>query len=155
MRITRRSFAAALALVAARGAWLAACAEPDSPEAQVRAALAELEAAAEAGDVAAFGERISDSYQDALGHDKQRLRDFVRFQVLRNPAGREVVLRVRDVRLTSDRTASVMLHAGLAGAGEGALRGDAYAIDLDLGLEDDVWRVRWAEWRPAAPAELL
>jgi len=155
MRVTNRTLAWLLALAAGCVAGATACAAPESPESQVRAALAQLEAASEAGDVAAFGELVSDAYQDALGHDKQQLRDFVRFQVLRSPGGREVLLRVRSVQLTSARTASVMLHAGLAGAGDGALRGDAYAIDLDLALEDDLWRVTWAQWRPAAPAELL
>jgi hypothetical protein len=155
MRVTRRTLAGVLALAAGCAALLAGCAEPETPESRVRAALAQLETAAETGDVAAFGELVSDAYQDALGHDKRQLRDFVRFHVLRNPGGRELLLRVRSIQLTSERTASVMLHAGLAGAGESALRADAYAIDLDLALEDDVWRITWAQWQPAAPAELL
>lgn len=131
------------------------CSEPETPEARVRAALTELETAAEEGDVGAFRELVSEQYKDALGQDKRALADYVRFHVLAHPRGREVILRVREVRLTSEATASVMLHAGFAGAGQGALHADAYAIDLDLALEDDAWRVRWAEWRPAAPAELL
>jgi hypothetical protein len=143
--------------------WLAAtlaatalgCAEPETPESRVRAALAEIEAAAEAGDVGAFGELVSDAYRDGYGHDKRALADYVRFHVLRHPRGREVILRVRDIQLTSETTASVMAHAGFAGAGQDALRADAYALDLDLALEDDAWRVTWAQWRPVAPAELL
>jgi len=155
MRVTNRPLAAGFVLAAACAGLLAACADPDRPEAQVRAALTQLEAAGEAGDVGAFSELVSDAYQDALGHDKQQLRDFVRFQVLRNPGGREVLLRVRSIQLTSAATASVMLHAGLAASGDGTIRGDAYAIDLDLAREGDVWRVTWAQWKPAAPAELL
>jgi hypothetical protein len=98
-----------LALAAGCAALLAGCAEPETPESRVRAALAQLETAAETGDV-------SDAHQDALGHDKRQLRDFVRFHMLRNPGGRELLLRVRSIQLTSERTASVMLHAGLAGA---------------------------------------
>jgi hypothetical protein len=131
------------------------CAEPESPETQVRAALAALEAAAEAGDVGAFDDLVSATYQDGEGHDKQQLADFVRFHVLRHPRGREVILRVRDVQLTSDSTASVVAHAGFAGAAQSTFSADAYALDLDLAREDDVWRVTWAQWRPAAPAELL
>jgi hypothetical protein len=133
----------------------AACSDPETPESRVRAALAEFELAAEEGDVGAFGEFVSASYQDAYGHDKQRLADFVRLHVLSHPRGREVMLRVRDVRLTSPSTASVMAHAGFAGAGESTLHADAYALDLDLALEGDAWRVTWAQWRPVAPAELL
>lgn len=132
-----------------------ACAEPETPESQVRTALSALEAAAEAGDVGAFDELVSATYQDGEGHDKQQLADFVRFHVLRHPRGREVILRVRDVQLTSDSTASVVAHAGFAGADQSTFSADAYALDLDLAREDDVWRVTWAQWRPAAPAELL
>ncbi len=133
----------------------AGCAEPETPEARVRAALAAIEAAAEAGDVGAFDELVSGAYSDGYGHDKKQLADFVRLHVLRNPRGREVVLRVRDVQLTSESTASVMAHAGFAGAGHSTLSADAYALDIDLALEDDEWRVTWAQWRPVAPAELL
>ena len=131
------------------------CAEPESPEAQVRAVLAQIEAAAEAGDVGAFDDLISVQYADAYGHDKRALADFVRLHVLRHPRGREVLLRVREVQLTGASSASVVLHAGFAGAGQSQLHADAYAVDLDLALEDDAWRVTWAQWKPAAPAELL
>jgi hypothetical protein len=133
----------------------ASCAEPETPETRVRAALATLEQAAEQGDVGAFDDLVSATYQDALGHDKRRLADYVRMHVLRHPRGREVILRVRSVQLTSETTASVMAHAGFAGAGESSLHADAYALDLDFTLEDDAWRVSWAQWRPVAPAELL
>ena len=141
--------ALALALVAT------ACAEPETPEARVRAALGAIETAAEEGDVGAFRELVSEAYRDDYGNDKQQLADYVRFHVLRNPRGREVILRVRNLQLTSATTASVVAHAGFAGAGQSALRADAYALDLDLALEDDAWRVTWAQWRPVAPAELL
>ncbi len=150
-RGTWRSWrAAALACLLAAG-----CAEPETPEAQVRAALDAIEAAAEAGDVGAFDELVSEAYADGYGHDKQQLADYVRFHVLRHPRGREVILRVRDVQLTSETTASVMAHAGFAGAAQSSLSADAYALDLDLALEDDEWHVTWAQWRPVAPAELL
>ena len=132
-----------------------ACSEPETPESQVRAALSALEAAAREGDVGAFGELVSASYRDDTGNDKRMLADTVRFHVLAHPRGRAVILRVRDVQLTSGTTASVVAHAGFAGAGQDALHADAYALDIDLALEDDAWRVTWARWRPAAPAELL
>jgi hypothetical protein len=149
MRALRGLAAAALTL------GTLACSEPETPESRVRAALAELERAIEAGDIGAFGDGISPQYRDALGHDASAVQNYLRLHVLRNPNGREVMLRIRDVQLTSDASASVMLHAGLAGAGESQLRANAYALDLDLALEDDAWRVVWAQWQPAAPAELL
>jgi hypothetical protein len=156
MRSAARRLAVRSMLAAALLAALAGCSEPETPESRVRAALGALELAAEAGDVGAFRELVSERYVDAEGRNREMLADTVRFHVLAHPRGREVILRVRDVQLTSEDRASVMLHAGFAGAGQGALHADAYAVDLDLALEeDDTWRVVFAQWKPAAPAELL
>jgi len=137
---------------------LGACAaEPETPESQVRARMAELEQAAEDGDVGAFKALLSEHYEDAFGNDKQQITRYVAFQVLRHQRGREVILRLRDVQLIEDGRAAVTAHIGLVGAGAtAALRGTVYALDLDLVHEDDgQWRVVWAQWHPAAPAELL
>ncbi len=131
--------------------------EPETPEGQVRARLAEMEQAAEAGDVGLFKELISERYQDALGHDKKQLSSYVTFHVLRNQRGREVILRLRDIEIVDPERAAVVAHIGLAGSGAtSALRGSVYTLDLDLEREEDEsWRITWAQWEPAAPAELL
>src|SRR5262245_42021853 len=74
-----------------------ACGAAQSPEDEVRAALAALEQAAEAGDAGAFAELVSAAYQDPYGHDREKLRAFVAFHVMRSGRGREVVVRVREV----------------------------------------------------------
>ena len=131
--------------------------EPDTPEGQVRARLAQMEEAAETGDVGTFKELVSERYQDAYGHDKQRLSAYVTFHVLRNQRGREVILRLHDVQMLDGGRAAVVAHIGLAGAGAAsALRGSVYALELDLEREaDDEWRITWAQWKPASAAELL
>ncbi len=131
--------------------------EPLTPEGQVRARMADLELAAEAGDVGELKELISERYLDAYGHDKQRLSSFVTLHVLRNQRGREIILRLRDVQILDAHSAAVVAHIGLAGAGAGsALRGSVYALELDLEREaDEEWRITWAQWKPAAAAELL
>ena len=51
-------------------AWLPACAaEPDSPEAQIRALLQQAEAAAEEKNVGALKQLLSESYSDDHGQD--------------------------------------------------------------------------------------
>jgi hypothetical protein len=61
---------------------LLGCGAPAAtPEQQVRAALAALEAAAEAGDAGAFAELVSAGYQDPYGHDREKLRAFVGAEV--------------------------------------------------------------------------
>jgi hypothetical protein len=135
---------------------LAACGAAPTPEDEVRAALAALEAAAERGAVSDFAEWVSASYSDPYGHDREKLRAFVAFHVMQSGRGREVVVRVRDVAFTDPARAVVALHVGFAGArGAQGLGAEVYAVDLDLAREDDAWRVTFAQWRQAPPAELL
>jgi len=131
-----------------------ACAEAATPEQEVRAVLAALEAAAEAGEAADFAELVSATYEDPYGHDREKLRAFVAFHVMQSGRGREVVVRVRDVQLTDPGRAVVVLAVGLAGRGA-RLGAEVYAVDLDLVREDDAWRVSFAQWRPAPATDLL
>lgn len=127
-----------------------------TPEDQVRAALGALEAAAEAGDPSAFSELVSARYEDPYGHDREKLRAFVAFHVMRSGRGREVVVRVRDVHIEpGDPTqAAVTLAVGLMGSGS-RISADVYAVDMDWVREGETWRVSWAQWRSAPAAHLL
>ena len=142
-------------------ALLLGCGAGTTPEDEVRAALAALESAAEAGDASGFAELVSASYQDPYGHDRDRLRAFVAFHVIRSGRGREVIVRVREVRIepSTPARAAVTLAVGLAGAGSrrgpGGLGAEVYAVDLDLVREDDAWRVAWAQWHAAPATDLL
>jgi hypothetical protein len=132
------------------------CGSAPTPEEEVRAVLAALEAAAEAGDASAFTERVSASYSDPYGHDREKLRSFVVFHVMRSGRGREVIVRVRDVAFTDPTRAVVTLSVGLAGAGDTqGLRADVYAVDMDMIREDDAWRVSFAQWRSAPIGDVL
>ena len=147
----KRWIAAALLLAALGG-----CGRVPTPEEEVRAVLAALEAAAEGGDVSAFADLVSASYADPYGHDREKLRAFVAFHVMQSGRGREVIVRVRDVVFTDPARAVVTLAVGLAGArGARGLGADVYAVDMDLIREDDVWRVSFAQWRSAPPSDLL
>jgi hypothetical protein len=146
----------AFVLLLAALAALTACADPPAtPEDAVRSALAEIEAAAEAGDVGAFKQVVSERYEDPLGHDKQRLMAFLTFHVLRNQRGREVLLRVRDLQIVQEGRAAVVIHVGLAGSGGSMLRANVYEVALTSAREDEDWRLTWAEWQVAPPAALL
>jgi hypothetical protein len=138
-----------------------ACGQATTPEDEVRAALGALEAAAEAGDAGAFSDLVSADYQDPYGHDREKLRAFVAFHVMRSGRGREVVVRVRDVRIEPGEPAraAVTLAVGLAGGGSprgpGGLGTEVYAVDMDLLREGDAWRVSWAQWHAAPTTDLL
>jgi hypothetical protein len=152
-RMARRGGIATLGLVLG----LLGCGSPDlSPETQVQKALAALEAAAEAGDTSAFTELVSPAYEDPYGHDREKLRTFIAFHVMRSGRGREVVVRVREIHIEPSEPdrAIVTLALGLMGSGA-RLAADVYAVDMDLVREDEVWRVAWAQWRSAPAADLL
>jgi hypothetical protein len=139
----------ALVLLACLG-----CGATPTPEQEVRAVLAALEAAAEAGRAGDFAELVSSSYEDSYGHDREKLRAFVAFHVMQSGRGRELIVRVRDVSFPEPERAAVTLAVGLAGAGS-RLSAEVYAVDLDLAREDDAWRVAWAQWRAAPATDLL
>jgi hypothetical protein len=145
-----------LALVAALGLTaLLACGEETTPEQQVRAALAALEAAAEAGQAGDFSEWVSARYEDPYGHDRDKLRAFVAFHVMQSGRGREVIVRVREVAFPELARAAVTLAVGLAGRGS-RLSAEVYAVEMDLVHEaDGAWRVSWAQWKPAPATDLL
>ena len=147
----RRRLGLALLLVG-----LVACGggDPETPEGRVRALLAQLEVAAEEGDVGAFKEQISERYADDYGNDKQSLAAYITFNVMRSQR-RHVVLRVREILIRDGKLAQVTLHAGLAGSGGDLTRADVYEIDLDLEDEGGDWRLVWAQWKRGAPTDLL
>ena len=131
-----------------------ACGAPKTPEQEVREVLAALEAAAEAGRPSDFAELVSARYEDPYGHDREKLRAFVAYEVMQSGRGREVIVRVRDVEFPEPTRAAVTLSVGLAGAGS-LTRAEVYAVDMDLVREDDAWRVAWAQWHPAPTTDLL
>jgi hypothetical protein len=136
---------------------LLSCGAPElSPEAEVRETLAALESAAEAGDASAFSELVSAAYEDPYGHDREKLRAFMAFHVMRSGRGREVVVRVREIHIepSDEAHAVVTLSVGLMGSGA-RLAADVYAVDMDLVREDEAWRVAWAQWRSAPASDLL
>jgi hypothetical protein len=151
----------ALELLLAAALACVACGQAATPEDEVRAVLGALEAAAEAGDAGAFSDLVSAAYQDPYGHDREKLRAFVAFHVMRSGRGREVIVRVRDVRIEPGEPAraAVTLAVGLAGGGSargpGGLGAEVYAVDMDLLREDDAWRVSWAQWHAAPATDLL
>jgi len=128
---------------------------PETPEGQVRAVLAELETAAEAGDVGAVREHVSEGYEDRFGHDRRALGAFLTVQVMRH-GERHLLLRVRDVAQRTDGRVTVLAHVGLAGRGGASpLSADVYELEMDFVDEEGTWRVAWADWKRAPAGALL
>ncbi len=145
--------------------WLAtafACGgDPQTPGQQVRAVIEATAQAAEEGDVAAFKEIVSESYQDERGNDKRALAAYVTFHVMRNKS-RRVFTRIRSIEIRDAGRAEVVVVAAITGSSIrspeelSGLHADVYKIDMDLDDEGDGdWRLVWAQWRSTAPTDLL
>ena len=135
---------------------LAACSPPaDSPEAEVRALVAQAQAAAEARNVRDLRGLIADEYADAQGHDRKAVENLIRLQVLRNQSV-HLFTRIRDITFPEPDRATVSVAAALAGRPVAraddlvGLTADLYRFDLELVRQDGgEWRVSGAAWAPA------
>lgn len=125
---------------------LAGCGQPASdPEARIRALLAEVEQAAEAGDFQALAERVARDYADGEGRDRRSLLFLTRTMLGRYPR-LELVVTVREVEILSPRLARVRLDVITAGAGPGGLSADAFPVELSLRDDGGDWQLTRAEW---------
>lgn len=151
---------ALLAMLAA--ASLSACAaEPDSPEAQVRALLQRAEAAAEEKDAGALKQMVSESYGDDSGRDRQAIAGLLTFYFLRNQSI-YLLTRVGKIEFPEParaRTTVLVAMAGtpIPGIEELArIRADLYRFDFSLGDEGSGdWKVTRADWRRATADDFL
>lgn len=138
--------ALALALGCGRGA--------ETPEDQVRRVLAALEAAAEARDVGALKEHLSEAYKDAQGNDRRTVLGMATGHFMRNKSV-YVFSRIAQVEIPDPGSARAEALVALAGTpivDAGALprvNADLYRFDVRLRDEDGTWRVISAAWQPA------
>jgi hypothetical protein len=142
---------AALALAAL----LACSSEPETPEARVRAVLAAIESAAEARDVKAMKEHLSERYADSRGNDKQAVGGIAALHFMRNQSV-YLLTRVAAVELPAPGEARADVLVAMAGTPIDApealvgLRADLYRFDVTLRDEAGSWRVTSAVWTPAS-----
>jgi len=132
---------------------VASCGGDTSPEAQVRAVVAEAEAAAEARDASALLDLVADDYCDDRGNGAEEIRRYVRGYLV---AHQSVHLLVRIEELELKATDLARLRATVAMVGREAesaaawdLAADVHEFDVTLAREDGEWRVTRADWRPA------
>jgi len=139
------SWRAALAGLAMAVA-LAGCGQPASdPEARIRALLAEVEQAAEAGDFEVLADGVARDYADREGRDRRSLLFLVRAMLTRYPR-LELVVTVREIEILSPRLARVRLDVITAGAGPAGLSADAFPVELSLRDDGGDWQLTRAEW---------
>lgn len=120
----------------------------DQPEARIRAALAEAEQAAEAGDHQGLAAWVARDYADSSGRDRRTVALMLRGLLMRYPR-LELIVTVREIQVHSPQLATVRLEVLSAGAGAAGLSADAFPLELSL-RDDGGWKVTRAEWRSRA-----
>ena len=136
-------------------AFAAACSQPATPEARVRAVLSDLEVAAEARDVAAMKRHVSETYRDARGQDRQAAAGLLTLHFLQNRAV-HLLTRVDEVVAPEGGPANASVLVAMAGspipssAALPGLRADLYHFAFELREEDGAYRITSASWRPAS-----
>lgn len=136
-------FAAILTLVAIVG-----CAgEAEGPEAQVRAWIDEMHAAAETKDRGEIVDRISPSYVDARGNSRDDIEKTLRVYFLRQNRI-TVIPNVDEIRIIGGTAAEVALTVAMAGTNSSAfgLSADAYRFELELEADGGDWKLISARW---------
>ena len=141
---------------------LAACgAEPDDPEARLRATIAGAERAVEARSLKQAAAVIAADYRDDRGNDRRAVSQLL-FATLQRNRNIHLLSRIAELQLgDDDKSAEVQLYVAMAGSPiaslqqAAALRADLYRFELRFTDGDDGWQLQRADWRRAGLDELL
>ncbi len=129
---------------------------PEDPEAQIRALLEEVVAAAERRDLGGILTHVSEGFR-GQGMNRDQLKGLL-FVELRRGAWRKVVLYQTEIALAPDQRRAQVDTLALLAAGEQVksltdlvpTSGDQYRFRLELAREEDgVWRTTAASYEPA------
>ncbi|GAB4510431.1 MAG: hypothetical protein Tsb0026_12230 [Sulfuricaulis sp.] len=134
--------------------------ERDNPEAQVRALLAQGEAAAEKKESAILRKMISGKYSDSQSQDKKSIEAILRYYFLRNESI-HLLTRVQQITIPQPETAQAIVMVAMASQPIAdaeeleRLRADLHRFEITLVRESGEWKVIRAEWRRAEFADFL
>jgi hypothetical protein len=101
-------FSASASLIFVAAIFLAACAAKSSDEAQVRAVIDQMEAAAEDRDSSDVLENVADDFADSSGSDKSQLRNFLRGYFLAHPR-LELAVSIESLEFPVDGLAQAVI----------------------------------------------
>jgi hypothetical protein len=151
MSVGTRAPAPALAATAAAATvlLLGGCGSKESPEERVRAVITKAEEGAEARDLSAVMDLVSDRYADTRGQDKQSIRALLHGYFVINQSV-HLLVRIEDLEFPADETAQARVTVGMLGRQaqeDWSFAAEAYEFDVRLALEDGEWLLTSAEWR--------
>jgi hypothetical protein len=132
----------------------AACGPRETPEARVRATIAQGEQAAEERELSGLMDLVSPAYRDEQGNGSEELRQYLRGYLVTHQSI-HLLTRVESVEFPYRDMAKVSLTLGMLGRGAASATtfdatADVYDVELELQLEEGDWRVIRARWRPAS-----
>lgn len=139
---------------------LSACSRPSEPEAEIRAFIAEAQAAAEAHRVGDLRQLIAEDYNDERGNDRKAIENLLRLQILRQQSI-HLFTRIDTIELPSPDRAAVRVAVAMVGQPVSRadelinLKADLYRFDLELERRDGAWVARRAQWQPAQIDDFL
>jgi len=125
---------------------LAGCSEPSTPEAEVRAYIAEAETAAEARDLWDIRPLIAESYTDRRGYAKKDLENMLRALFLTHQSVHLQVL-IEDIKFEQADVAKVIALVGMADTAGALPDVDLYQFNVRLTRDDGGdWELVEADW---------
>jgi len=126
---------------------LTGCTEPSTPEAEVRALIAEAETAAEARDLGGIRPLIAEAYTDRRGYTKPELEKLLRFVFVTHQSVHLQVL-VESIEFEQPGVANAVALVGMADTAGALPDVDLYQFDVRLiRNDDDEWQLVEADWR--------
>ena len=154
LRFRAPRFRPGLALLAVLVTFVAGCGEPQTPDALVRAVIAQGEQAAEARDLSGIMDLVAPAFEDGQGGGRDELKQYLRGYLVAHQAI-HLLTKVESVEFPYRDMAKVSLTLGTLGRDTAAatafdLAADVYDVELELKLDDGEWRVTRASWRPAS-----
>ena len=154
LRFTALAPGPAMIMLAVLATSAAGCGESPTPEAKVRAVVAQGEQAAEARDLSGIMDLVAPSYTDEQGGGRDELKQYLRGYLVAHQAI-HLLTKVESVEFPYRDMAKVSLTLGTLGRDAASatafdLAADVYDVELELALDDGEWRVTRASWRPAS-----
>ena len=126
---------------------LTGCTEPSTPEAEVRAFIAEAETAAEARDLWDIRPLIAETYTDRRGNNKSGLENMLRLLFVTHQSV-HLQVYIESIEIEQPGVANAIALVGMADTAGALPDVDLYQFDVRLiKNDDDEWQLVEADWR--------
>lgn len=127
------------------------CGSPDSPQAQVRRVVDQMEAAAEQRDVGDLMAFVADDFRDAYGQNREELARYLRGYFIANQSIR-LLTRIDEVSFPWSDEARARITVAMVGREADAaaawnLAADLHEFDVTLRRQGEAWTVTYVKWQ--------